>query len=235
MFVKYSMSRSDLINASISTGMTGNRTRMIRMPRRNRQQRMNTQIPRFLTKRSKRNLKRALVTLGEKKYFLTQNTISQGDVSTVTSISDVLQGDTDTTRDGDQLTVRSVEIDWIWAAADAYNITRVIIFQWFPSGAPTAGDILLLSVTLPYISPYNHDQRFKYKILMDVREVVSTLSGNYAVVRRKYLLGGYRRKIQYEAAGTTGVNKLYILTVSDSSLAVHPGVTYVAKLNFSDK
>lgn len=234
MFVKYSMSRSDLINASIASGMTGNRSRIIRLPSRSRRLRRNSQVPRFLTKRSKRNLKRAMVTFGEKKYFISQNVILQGDVATIGSLSDVPQASTDTSRNGDQITVRSIELDWIWSAADSFNIVRTIVFQWFPSGTPTASDLLILSVSLPYISPYNHDQRFKYKILMDVMNSVSTTSGQYAIVKRKYILGGFKRKIQYDAGGTNGTNKIYILTVSDSGVVINPTVNYIAKLNFSD-
>lgn len=176
----------------------------------------------------------------EKKHF----TVSSGgfqtvsDTGTVTSISNVTQADTDTGRDGDQLYIRSLELQWQCDVIDTYNTMRIIIFQWYQNDStstPAVGDILqTLSNSSGVISPYNHDQRFNYRILYD--KVVTLTQGNTdaSYVYKSMITKFPKRKMQFNAADTTGTNKLYILKISDSSATSHPQVRNITKLNFSD-
>ena len=68
-----------------------------------------------------------------------------GAVSTslgINSLTDIAQGDTDITRDGDQLYMGSITFFKQWINADNVNTCRFIVFQWFPATTPVGTDIL---------------------------------------------------------------------------------------------
>lgn len=194
-----------------------------------------------LTKKNVRGLaKRIQMSLGEKKYWMveTGGYINVSNAGSVISLSDVPNNITDLGRDGDQLTIRSLEINYtMYGSGAAPGCTRLIIFQWFLDTTPAIGDILLrISGSAEYVNaPYNHDKRFHFKILHD-RTVGFNADGvvdkthNY----RTYILSFPRDRIQFQGASTTGVNKLYYLTVSDDGLTPFPTLSFMSKLNYSD-
>lgn len=173
---------------------------------------------------------------GEKKFFATTSGGFQGIdwTGTITSISDVSQGDTDVTRDGDQIYIRSLEMSWEVAVGDTYNIVRLIVLQWFPATTPTISDILLTSGNNDSVlSPYSHDTRFQFKVLYDRKIHVNTDRPNMSLRFRIWRNFRFRR-IQYIGGGTTGQNKIYILKISDSGAVPNPTMANFAKMNFSD-
>lgn len=197
-------------------------------------------IPKNLSRRDKNNLKRALVTLGEKKYYPVANAgTAVGSSGLYVDLVAMAQGDSDTTRDGDQLTIRSLECNWSWSmesGGDFTNIGRLIIFQWFSTEDPTAAvtNVLLNAVTSVELSPYNHDLRYEFRILLDITDAMSIV-GPGCFHHRKYITKGFKdRKVQFTAGTTVGTNKLYALAISDSSVAIHPTFSYSFKLNYAD-
>lgn len=197
-------------------------------------------VPRHMSRRNKRNLRNNLIMLGEKKYFpISLINAPLDSVGRIDSLSDPPVGDGDSTRDGDQIQIRSIEFNWSMQlpgiAPDTSNIVRVIIFQWFPSSVPAVGSILLDTTTpqSTVISPYNHDNRLQFKILMDVKSTLS-VQGQSVRVNRKYIKSGMRRKVQFLAGSLTGENKIYALSVSDSALVGHPTYNFYSKVNYSD-
>lgn len=173
---------------------------------------------------------------GEKKFFATTSGGFQGVdwTGTITSISDISQGDTDVTRDGDQVYIRSLEFSWEVSVGDTYNIVRLLVVQWFPATTPAVTDILLTNGSNDgVLSPYNHDSRFQFKVLYDRKIHVNTDMPNRSLKFRLYKNFRYRR-IQYIGGGTTGQNKIYIIKISDSGAAPNPTMANFGKLNFSD-
>lgn len=173
---------------------------------------------------------------GEKKYF----SVSSGGFQTVdwsgtvTSISNIQQGDTDVTRDGDQAYIRSLELQWEASVGDTFNVLRFIVFQWFPATTPTVADILLTSGSNDgVLSPYTHDTRFQFKILYDRKMHLNTNTPNMSYRYRIWKDFKYNR-IQYLGGTTDGQNKIYVLKISDSGAITHPSVANFTKLNFSD-
>lgn len=194
-----------------------------------------------LTNKSVRGLaKRIQMHLGEKKYWMveTGGYINISNAGSVVSLSDVPNNLTDLGRDGDQLTIRSLEVNYtMYGSGAAPSCMRLIIFQWFLDTVPTIGDILLrISGSAEYVNaPYNHDKRYQFNILHDRRvgfnaDGVTDKTHNF----RGYILKFSRDRIQYQGTSTTGTNKIYYLTVSDDGLTPFPTISFMSKLNFSD-
>lgn len=144
---------------------------------------------------------RVLRTAHEKKYvesFSMANTPSTtaNDAPFVLPITAIAQGDSENTRDGDQVYLRSIEVHirakynygyqptqagtppdnpWSSAASDPNTMfndkVRLLIWQWLPTSdsASGAGGALPGSVLQrdTTMSPYNHDQRRNFRILYD--------------------------------------------------------------------
>lgn len=198
-------------------------------------------IPKHMSKKSKQNLKRNLRTLGEKKYNVFSFSGVVDDQGQILDISAIGQGTTDLLRDGDQIGIRSIEVNaqaFMYApvvSGDLTNIVRLVVFQWFPTSTPVPSSIFNTTMTtaLAPIVAYNHDNRFNFRILYDKKFVLSR-NGAAVVYHRKYILKGFREKIQYSAGTTTGSNKIYACFISDSGAADHPSLAATFKINFSD-
>lgn len=112
----------------------------------------------------------------------------------VWNLTSIPQGDSVNTRDGDQIALRSLDIQLRVAVNEGYTATstyspwnnyltvhqpdmiRVIVWQWFPTVAPTTpGSAMALSNILMYtsatdnvtMSPYAHPTRRDFRILYD--------------------------------------------------------------------
>lgn len=197
-------------------------------------------------------------TIGEKKYlpinfggFFAVSSSGTGP----TNLSAVTQGDTDTTRDGDQITLRSLEFNWsaeisyVAASPDPSNKVRCVIFQWFPNSVPVVADVFLttFATTAWTMTPYNHDKRFMFRILYDKviqlnltytwngASMIATPSDNtYSNIHRVRISKFPHRKVQMEGTTTVGTNHIYVTFLSDSSIVSHPEAVYISKLNYSD-
>lgn len=175
----------------------------------------------------------------EKKYHLDSETGTNiTSAGAVYDLSAVAQGDTDTTRDGDSLYVRSVRVKgFVTNKGGAPSHTRVILFQWFDDSTPTASNVLIagyLSTALAPVSLYHHDQRKKYNVLYD-RLINSDYNGGSEA---PLFDTGYkmpkRKKISYTSAATTGNAKLWLLIVNDIGTATYPTISYVSRMTFND-
>lgn len=194
-------------------------------------------------------VKRIISGQKEKKFFI------HSDRTTATSsyfqvfLTDVPQGDTDSTRDGDQLYARSLELNFetfiqgIGGTNDFSNNVRVIVYQYLPMSdgthpTNTGTDILqspTIGASIPnWLSGYNHDNRFNFRILFDK---LIPLSGNGpANYAEKVMITQIPQcKIQYNAgASVNGSGMIYLAFYSDSLVATHPAFNYWAKFNYND-
>jgi len=181
----------------------------------------------------------ALNNIAEKKYKA--NSIPQTAVDFTGSLVDfhatIAQGDTDITRDGDQLWTRSFEFNYISIGVDTTNAMRILIFIWKPTSTPVVTDILAFGngTNVAPGSPYNHDRRSDFYILYDALHSYS-LGGPDCISKKIliYKIPTYLRKAQYVNQGTVGANHIYVLFISDSAAATHPTIAYNSKLNFTD-
>lgn len=201
--------------------------------------------------------------IGEKKYLVTNSggyfaLSASGTSTSMTAVPQQNPAATDVRRDGDQVTIRSLEFNWQCripfdaAAPDPNNKVRCLLVQWYPNSVPVVADILLTSyaTTAWTMSPYHHDKRFNFRVLYDkviqlnisyyFNDVLGTTVGtpnpaSDSGVQRVRITKFPKRKIQYDGDGAlTGNNQIYAIFVSDSAIISHPEVVYVSKFNFSD-
>lgn len=170
----------------------------------------------------------------EKKYKLEDLTyLSLLNSGTTACLTDISQGDTDLTRDGDQLYLRSFQFRGNIILGDTnYNMIRMIVYQWYPATVPTIANILGTGVI--YVNaPYNHDQRYNFKVLRDLRWTVDAQTPNKMF--KFWIKSGFRRKIQYfSGSSTTANNMVYVTVVSDSGAVPNPGISFIYQTNFND-
>lgn len=197
---------------------------------------------RYKKKGFKKFAQKVVNSTAEKKtvstYSYSNNVDATGFQFNATNIS---QGDTDGTRDGDQLLIRSVEMElhpWLGATPDTNNIVRVMLVQWYGlASSLTVGDVLQVTSALNsscVMSPYNHDNRYQFKVLYDRRFVLSA-NGTSTHFQKVMITRGFRRKVQYVAgSATSATNGVYMLAFSDSISGPHPALDYNVKINYSD-
>ena len=190
-----------------------------------------------VTKREARKIAERVVNKNvEWKYYSVYNNANVTTSGSIVDLSAVPQGDTDITRDGDELTASSLGYRYSWVNGDDNQMCRIIFFQWFPQTTPVVTDIPLTTTGNGIQFMYHTDKAPMYKILYDESEVLNVKftggSENGPVHSGKIKIP--RKKIQFQAGGTTGSNKVYALLLSDSSVASHPGARLITKLNYKD-
>lgn len=178
---------------------------------------------------------KAISRRAEKKYYLHSNGSSSiSDTGYIWPLSDVPQGDTDQTRNGDSLYLRTVRILGDVRAGDTTNACRVIVFQWLDDSTPTVASVLqTTSGVTAVFSPYLHDQRKKFRIMYDKMFVVAANGNDAKVFDTKYLRPPIK-KVAFTAATTTGSNKIFLLLISDSTAVTHPALTHYSKVTYDD-
>lgn len=160
-------------------------------------------------------------------------------------LSIIAQGDTDTERDGDQLTLSSVNIRGRVLVGDTTNIVRIIFYQWRPITSPTIPDILSPGVdatNIDIFSLYNHDKRSQFKILSDKTYVLAgfgTSASPYGPASEKYFTMTLNKKLikklQYNnGSSTVGSNQVWYLAISDSQATPNPTLSMKVRFNFYD-
>jgi len=207
-----------------------------------------------LNARQRREVTNLIHRNQELKYFAT--VASAGAISSTmglaTSNFDVPQGDTDQSRDGDQLMwcghidFHMQMVNGQGATGDIYNNIRLILFQWHPNTTPAALDVFIAGPSggPDVYSQYNHDKRQMFTILWDknfttVGNASAATSPNTNFVttgikKFRIPLTKAQKKVQYSGGTTSGTNRIYLAFVSDSALATHPTLAYTTKIVFRD-
>lgn len=202
-------------------------------------------IPKKININNKKSMKKLAERLeliqSEKKYHLTADSDTTFTVANyngiIFSVSEVAQGNTDITRVGDQLTIRSLEVSYFFTCS-ASLLARIVVFQWIPNSTPTVADVLLnnyIGTTKAPITPYSHDGRYQFRILMDRLYHMANGTGcdSAILADKKMVIRFPVRKIQYASGGTTGTNKIWCIIIGNTS-AASLNCLYNFKLNFSD-
>jgi len=135
---------------------------------------------------------------------------------------------------GQKITPTSIELRYQFVCADVTQIMRCIVFQWFDSGsAPTTATVLQ---SLNALSPKQINNRSEMKILADRLHHLSIFAtgGNYCVGDRIHIKANKMQSAIYNAATGRYKGQLYALWISDSSVVVHPTVTFYSRVYYSD-
>lgn len=166
----------------------------------------------------------------------------------VIDLSAISQGDTVNTREGDVVTPISFNMKYrvirdSGVTAATPDTVRCIIAQWHPdtalSGSPAITDILEDGSAAGFLeSPYklNRNKRSMYTIVYDRthRNLFERALGRDAC-SHGWVRAAVHRKIRFNAAATTGSNKLYMFVISQSTSATEDcAFVYDAVLRFTD-
>lgn len=193
-----------------------------------------------LNKRQTRQVKSIITRGQEKKYWITSQAAVgvdfSGTIWDLTLVPQAAGASSDTTRDGDKITFKSMEFRYTIANSGVNNIMRLIVFQWRSSSIPTAGTVLQsLGSSNAVISSYTHDYHPVVTVLYD--KVINLVNVALPIYTGKKMIYGKKvhKQINYVAASTTvGSYKIYLLAVSDDGTATYPQIAFECKLNFTD-
>lgn len=167
------------------------------------------------------SVKRIIARREEHKYQTGEldavNVIATGSVTKMVSVS---QGDTDSTRDGDELRISRITFRGNFTVNNTavFNRCRLIIFQWKQSDTdvtPTVAMILnnTANTTQLIDGITNHDRSDLFNILYDKTHYV-----NYYGTAMSRIRGSARKfnHVQkFTGGATTGTNQIYALYVAD--------------------
>jgi hypothetical protein len=153
----------------------------------------------------------------------------------ITKLSTIPQGDTDSSRQGDQCELIKLEVHANYAnsSADLFNTYRHIIFRWCQDdtvAAPIVSDILQSTTVF---SPLNRDN-FRAKKFIVIHDVFKCTSLNGEHAKTDVFVKKLNFKILFQSGATTGTNHIYSLQLSDSAAIPHPIVSYVARVHYND-
>jgi hypothetical protein len=173
----------------------------------------------------------------ELKIYITQNTGTAISYSgTIVDCSGISAGDTDTTRDGDRVSLKEWTFSWYITPGDSYNLVRCILFQYTSDtalGGPSVTNIIQTDGSV--VSPLSYksiDYVKNIKILYDKVLFADTYHPVVVAspsVKKRF----FDHQVQFTGA-TTRTNGLFALFVSDSSAATHPSVYYYSTVRFTD-
>lgn len=191
---------------------------------------------------------KALKAEKEKKYFdvdqAGQEIVTTG---TVQSVSNVPQGDTSITRDGDQIQLKSIQARLTWympqvlGAGVPVVVGRVILFvdEQPNNTIPVTTDVL---VTAGPNSPLNLNNRLRFRILKDkVFDMASGIATAQAInnpksTKQMKMYKRINRKCVFNGAGTdiAQTNNVYMLFISSATTTNAPFCAFYSRLRFTD-
>lgn len=145
--------------------------------------------------------------------------------------------------DGNIIRPQAITFKYYWNTDQAFNTVRVLIVQWNDVTIPTPGSILqAIGTGLGTISPVNINNKSFMKVLYDKTHILaptagdaSTAYGEGVVYDQVYIPGKRMKPIRYNATSNTVVTgNLYLLQISDDSIATFPTIHWYSRVTFSD-
>lgn len=145
---------------------------------------------------------------------------------------------------GTSIKPQAVLMKYFCNTNQVYNNVRVIIFQWFDATAPTVATVLQSNAAVTAVlSPILITSKPNIKILYDQTHTFApTASGDTAVlgegivpVQTIYIPGKRLRAVKFNASSTArSSGDLYMMHISDDSLATFPAISWFSRVTFSD-
>lgn len=196
----------------------------------------------------------------EKCCYATTTNTGVTTTGTLTRMSGVAQGVGQSSRIGDEITLRkfvfaftaTVGATGLVAAADQYNVVRLMVFRYLTDDTvapPVVANILNTSTTSNLtLASLNFDNRENFKVLYDENIVLyntPVYSSSTAAPAWYHGVGGtlshkrievpLRGKIDFDtSAGVSGNGHVYTLLVSDSAFSPNPTCEVVSSTIYTD-
>lgn len=201
-----------------------------------------------LSGRQKQEIQKMISEPVEKKYFDTAYPPAAVSASpTFYDITDMAQGVDSNEMIGTSINLLSIQYRFVFSLADTTNYIRFIIFQWYGDmsvDVPSWSKIFQYHVAgvpvslYDYMSPYilsDGNKNRMFKILMDQRFYLD--SDNPIQLFDGFINKGFRKNVgNVDLGGGSfgGVNKIYLMTVSDSGTVSHPALDGFTRIRFTD-
>lgn len=193
---------------------------------------------RKLNQRQKRQVKRIVSRRLEKKefpFFIVNGAASSA--GTIVDLSAIPVNTGNASRIGNAVTLKNIEFRFSFAAADATQVCRLIIFQWKNDSGPdppSVAELIQDTVNNPWLGDYRYDERTEFNILYDGMLFLDTtgngVGGTHIIVKSRK----YKKDVDFNTGATTGNNKIYALYISDSSAVTHPVFNMYGTITYTD-
>jgi hypothetical protein len=163
-----------------------------------------------------------------------------GAISDLTAIA---QNVSVTGRTGDNCTINKfiLNIDLEAINADIFSTSRLIFFQWKPNSALVTPAVSSVLQSAAPTSMYNFAFSNQYVVLHDIVvahcgvAAAPTTSGHIVFFGPIQLnKKNFSPRIEFSTAATTGANKLYMLSITDSVIAPSPNLILQSRILFFD-
>lgn len=205
----------------------------VKTSRRRRSNKVPKNVKRFVNKKIKKEIETKFLD-----YYNTGTFDWLG--SAYFALTSIPQGTTDSTRIGDKISLRGLYLRYNLSCADATNICRVIVFQYFGNTtlhSPAVNEFLqsaYIGTGYAPFSPYTFDYRNQFGILYDRTHHLNLTDHNTVGVQKKIRIKYAKHDITFTAATTAGSNQIFIVFISDSGVATHPGYRFLSRLYYDD-
>jgi len=168
----------------------------------------------------------------ELKYLSTGLAIASSTAMQSQDLTLVPQDDTDTGRDGDRLTLKTIHLKFSLiknlSSLATSEYIRVFVFQWKPNTtnlAPTTAQLFLndpVSGGISCRSNWIVDNKGQFTVLYDrmfrMQGLVATASASIAQWHTKRLYKRFNKTLQYNAGTTAGSGHIFFGTISDQAV-----------------
>jgi len=195
-------------------------------------------VGRKLNVRQKLQVKRIVGKQDQDKFLDNSSNNNPDPTGVVFKITMPGQGDTESSRDGDQIMLKKLHVNVGVANADTTNFLRMVIVRWRDNDAtaPVINDIFQSATpgALGQLNWYNL-QSGRMHVICDHRYTTS-LNGPAAA---QYVYDFYgrklgKKKVVFNPGVLTGTDMIYVAVVSDSTVVAHPFIGLNWRLTFTD-
>ncbi len=178
------------------------------------------------------NLERKLCISG------TANTVtSSGVMQCVTST--LVRGDASVNEcTGILIKPKKLEIRCTWSNAASYNTVRMVVFRWHDASAPVGSGILYTTATaFAPLSPISWVNHRKIQVLLDKSWILYDHGATVCARTMSVVVNPGKAPIQLPLSGagaTPQMDGIYVLLISDDSLAPQPVCDLYTALQYTD-
>ena len=190
--------------------------------------------PQKLSPYERKQVKRIVNYNREKKHFASGNVaLNISDVFTFYPLTDIPQGDTQSTRDGEQLKIVSGSVLGSIKGSGGENVIRIFVFRWSMNSTPTAADVFqIVSPSIgSFYSPINQRNKQFIHVIHDRMHTLSGTGQGSKIISVKI---PSQPKITYNTSAVTGANKIYMVTISDDAATPFPILAYRSEIIYTD-
>lgn len=189
-----------------------------------------------LTKKQKTQVKR-LIGNSEELKAVDSTILTSVDASgSVILLAHPAQGDGVSFRNGDEIKLKKLIMSLNVVGADTTNICRFIIFRWSQNNNVTSPIVTDVLQTLNAMSMYNYTSVNQGKVFIVYDRVLtfSAYGTNDKLIKGSVWGRRLGKKILHFNAGTTnGTDQFYLLKITDSVAANHPGVAGYIRMEYT--